>query len=70
VRDNGIGIEAEAQEKIFGMFQQLSDRFEGTGMGLTIVRRAAERMGGRVALTSSPGHGSTFLLELNRADCD
>jgi signal transduction histidine kinase len=67
VRDNGIGIEKEAHEKIFHIFYQLNRSFDGTGIGLSIVRKAAERMGGSVGLESEPGRGSTFHLELNLA---
>ena len=66
-KDNGIGIEPAAHERIFGIFQRLSTQYEGTGIGLSIVRKAAERMGGKVGLHSEPGHGSTFWLELKPA---
>src|SRR4051812_20552913 len=64
VRDNGIGIEPEAHDKIFRIFYQLDRSYEGTGIGLSIVRKAAERMGGSVGLTSELNRGSTFHLEL------
>jgi len=64
VQDNGIGIAKEWQEKIFNIFQQLTPGSEGTGIGLAIVRKAAKRMGGEVGLTSEPGKGSTFWLDL------
>ena len=66
IEDRGIGIEADAQEKIFGVFQQLhsSPPFEGSGIGLAIVRKGIERMGGRVAVESELGKGSRFWLEL------
>ena len=67
VRDNGIGIEQDAHEKIFHIFQQLDRSYEGTGIGLSIVRKAAERMGGSVGVHSRLGRGSTFHLELNLA---
>jgi len=66
VRDNGIGIEPEAHEKIFHIFYQLDRSYEGTGIGLAVVRKAAERMGGTIGLASTPGQGSTFHLDLAR----
>jgi PAS domain S-box-containing protein len=67
VEDNGIGIAAEFQQKIFGMFQRLSTAAEGTGVGLAIVKKAAERMGGRVGVESELGKGSRFWIELKAA---
>src|SRR6185369_3816071 len=64
VRDHGIGIPTRHQERIFGIFQRLSKSYEGTGIGLSIVKKAAERMGGSVGLQSEPGQGSTFWVEL------
>lgn len=66
--DNGIGIAPEMQEKIFGMFQRLSRDYEGTGIGLALVRKVIERMGGKTGVVSEPGHGSRFWLELKPAD--
>jgi signal transduction histidine kinase len=67
-RDNGLGIEKDAHETIFGIFQRVSKNFDGTGIGLSIVKKGMERMGGRVGLESSPGKGSTFWLDLQRTD--
>jgi PAS domain S-box-containing protein len=66
--DNGIGIRKELQERIFLMFQRLNapGQYEGTGMGLTIVRKAVERMGGRVGVESELGQGSRFWIELKQ----
>jgi hypothetical protein len=66
VEDNGIGIEKEFHEKIFGLFERLhpSHAFPGTGLGLAIVRKGVERMGGRVGLESLPERGSRFWVEL------
>ncbi len=68
IKDNGIGIPKEAKRKIFGLFQQLSRDPKGTGIGLAVVRKAVQRMGGSVGVESEPGDGSSFWLELRRAD--
>ena len=67
VQDNGIGIEPDQCERIFAIFQQVSRRFEGTGIGLAIVKKAVERMGGKVGVQSQPGHGSIFWIEIQPA---
>jgi len=69
VRDNGIGIAPEHQDKVFGIFQRLHSEqvYSGSGIGLAIVRKAAERMGGTIRLESRLGQGSTFCLELSAA---
>lgn len=68
VRDNGIGIPKEWQARIFGMFERMhpASHYDGTGIGLTIVRKAAERMGGLVGVDSESGRGSTFWIQLNK----
>ncbi|MBA4138094.1 MAG: hypothetical protein C0518_12330 [Opitutus sp.] len=66
-RDNGVGLDPANRERIFDMFYQLEPgRGGGTGIGLAVVRRAVERMGGAVGVESEPGAGSTFWLELDR----
>jgi len=69
VEDNGIGIEKEFHEKIFGLFERLhpSHAFPGTGLGLAIVRKGVERMGGKVGLESRPNQGSRFWVDLPAA---
>jgi PAS domain S-box-containing protein len=66
VRDNGIGIAAHHHERIFQVFERLHDResYPGTGIGLAIVKRAIQRMGGTYGLESTVGQGSTFWIEL------
>jgi PAS domain S-box-containing protein len=65
--DNGIGISQEGQRKLFRMFQRLSHNYEGTGIGLALVKKAAHRMRGEVGVESEPGFGSRFWVELNKA---
>jgi PAS domain S-box-containing protein len=68
VEDNGIGIAPEHHPKLFKIFERLHGRegYPGTGVGLAIVRRGIERMGGRVGLESEPGRGSRFFIELKK----
>jgi PAS domain S-box-containing protein len=70
--DNGIGIAPEHHERIFRMFERVhgASEYEGTGIGLAIVRKAMERMGGAVGLISEPGKGSDFWLEFRQAPPD
>lgn len=69
IQDNGIGIDPQHQERIFGIFERLNraEEYPGTGIGLAIVRRAIERFGGSVGVESAPGLGSTFRVELPSA---
>ncbi|MDB6019390.1 MAG: hypothetical protein JWR19_3879 [Pedosphaera sp.] len=66
VEDKGIGIPAEYQARIFGVFERIpgNKTFEGTGIGLAIVQKAVERMGGQVGVESEVGKGSKFWIFL------
>jgi signal transduction histidine kinase len=66
VRDNGIGIAPLYHEQIFHIFKRLhTDReFKGTGIGLAIVKRAVQKIGGSLWVDSQPGEGSTFYFNL------
>lgn len=69
LEDNGIGIEPEHQERVFRVFERLhsGNDYSGTGIGLAIVQKGAERMSGRAGVQSMPGEGSRFWLELPAA---
>lgn len=65
IEDNGIGIAPADQKNIWNLFTQLHpEKFEGSGIGLALVRKATERMGGKVGVESEEGKGSTFWLQL------
>ena len=66
VRDNGMGFDMKYHDRIFNIFQRLNpgEEYPGTGIGLAIVRKAMERMGGRAWAESQPGQGATFYLEI------
>jgi signal transduction histidine kinase len=66
VRDNGVGFDMKYHDQIFDIFQRLNpaEDYPGTGIGLAIVRKAMERMGGRAWAESEPGRGATFYLEI------
>lgn len=70
VEDNGIGIDPSHRERIFEPFQRLHgiETYPGTGIGLAIVRRGLERMGGQCGVDAEAGRGSRFWIELRRAD--
>jgi len=70
ILDNGIGIPPEYHERIFRVFERLHrvDEYPGTGIGLAIVRKGVERMGGRVGLESEPDRGTSFWIDLPRVE--
>jgi PAS domain S-box-containing protein len=69
IEDGGIGIDPKHHERIFRAFERLhtAERYPGTGIGLAIVRRGVERLGGRVGVESAEGAGSRFWIELQEA---
>lgn len=70
VEDNGVGIDPKYRDRIFGVFVRLSPTEDpaGTGIGLAIVKRSVEKMGGTVGMTSTLGKGSRFWFELAAAE--
>jgi signal transduction histidine kinase len=71
VEDNGIGIAEQYRERIFRVFERLDGgRFDGTGIGLSIVRKGVERMGGAVGVESEVGQGSRFWVDLRNPPTD
>ena len=68
VRDNGVGIAAEYHDQIFGLFERLNADVDGTGVGLTLVKRIIEVHGGKIWIESEgPGHGSTIWFTLPKS---
>jgi signal transduction histidine kinase len=69
VEDNGIGIDPAQQARIFEVFQRLhgEEKYPGTGIGLALVKKGVERMGGQAGVDSAPGQGSRFWIELRAA---
>ncbi|RPI91834.1 MAG: PAS domain S-box protein [Chloroflexi bacterium] len=67
VRDNGIGIDPKFKDRIFGLFDKLDPRTDGTGIGLSLAKRIIEFHGGRIWVESEPGQGATFYFTLPQA---
>jgi PAS domain S-box-containing protein len=68
VADKGIGISRDMLPRVFDMYSRGSNRYEGTGVGLALVRKVAQRMGGRVGVESEEGSGSRFWIELKNGE--
>jgi signal transduction histidine kinase len=64
VRDNGMGVAPDHHDRIFGLFNKLDTRTDGTGVGLALVKRIIEVHGGRIWIQSEVGKGSTFFFTL------
>ena len=74
VKDTGCGITTQQTEKLFNPFVQAdistTRKYGGTGLGLTLVRRYTEMLGGTITVESTPGEGTTFIMSLPRGDVE
>ena len=68
VEDNGVGIDPAQRDRVFHLFQRLDRRFEGTGVGLALVRKVAHRMRGRVGFEPGSSRGTRFWIEFSAAE--
>ena len=70
IGDNGIGIDSSDRERVFQLFERLpaAERYPGIGVGLAVVRRGVERMGGKITVEGAPGGGTIFCIELPKAE--
>jgi PAS domain S-box-containing protein len=66
VQDNGLGLDAGSEQKLFGMFQRFHDHVEGSGIGLYMVKKMVENAGGRITVKSELGRGTTFWVYFSR----
>ncbi|MFD2721390.1 ATP-binding protein [Hymenobacter monticola] len=66
VQDNGLGLDATSEQKLFGMFQRFHDHVEGSGIGLYMVKKMVENAGGRITVQSELGRGTTFWVYFSR----
>ena len=64
VRDNGVGIGADDQQRVFRLFERVTGSVPGTGVGLALCKRASDKLGGRIWLDSAPGAGTTFYFTI------
>ena len=66
ISDNGIGFDMKYHDRIYGLFNRLvrASDFEGTGVGLAIVKKLTEKIGGKIYAEATPGQGATFFVEL------